>query len=350
MADLNVVAYRPERASTRGPSGRRTRDEGQPGDVLEVWTEDCFAGLVETVDDLPSGEDHRVQPADRTVLRRGRRTRDTLALTSSRSSRPATGRCRRRSRCSARSVRAAHGDAAGPAPRDRVAVRRRCRSQPVRFAARNGEYDDELRSIRCTGPSASRPRAEARPRSSPTRTAAAWTRPRCGRAPTTWASTSRGAVLARRRPLPPGRGRDLRRGRGGGDGHRPGVELIKAAPWPRPRNDDLHHVDGLRAAARDAFRIAHGDLVMWLVEEFGLDSSTRTSSSPRCRARPTCATRTTRSSPRRRSGFLPARRLRATRAAMLEIAAPTGPSAASAETRPRSPRVRRVARGRTVQD
>jgi acetamidase/formamidase len=51
------------------------------------------------------------------------------------------------------------------------------------------------------------------------------------------------------------------------------VELIKGrpTPWPRLENDDYIMSTGSARPLEDAFRIAHGDLVMWLVDEFGLD-------------------------------------------------------------------------------
>jgi acetamidase/formamidase len=51
------------------------------------------------------------------------------------------------------------------------------------------------------------------------------------------------------------------------------VELIKgrATPWPRLETDDHIMSTGSARPLEDAFRIAHGDLVKWLVDEFGLD-------------------------------------------------------------------------------
>ena len=51
------------------------------------------------------------------------------------------------------------------------------------------------------------------------------------------------------------------------------VDLIKGrpTPWPRLENDDFIMSTGSARPLEDAFRIAHGDLVMWLVQEFGLD-------------------------------------------------------------------------------
>jgi acetamidase/formamidase len=50
------------------------------------------------------------------------------------------------------------------------------------------------------------------------------------------------------------------------------VELIKgrATPWPRLETDDHIMSTGSARPLEDAFRIAHGDLTMWLVDEFGL--------------------------------------------------------------------------------
>ena len=51
------------------------------------------------------------------------------------------------------------------------------------------------------------------------------------------------------------------------------VELIpgRATPWPRLENDGYIMSTGSARPLEDAFRIAHSDLVMWLVEEFGFD-------------------------------------------------------------------------------
>src|SRR6185369_8429469 len=51
------------------------------------------------------------------------------------------------------------------------------------------------------------------------------------------------------------------------------VELIKGRQTSWPRLEDETHImsTGSARPLEDAFRIAHGDLVLWLVEEFGLD-------------------------------------------------------------------------------
>ncbi len=51
------------------------------------------------------------------------------------------------------------------------------------------------------------------------------------------------------------------------------VDLIKGryTPWPRLENADYIMTAGSARPLEDAFRIAHADLVMWLVEEYGFD-------------------------------------------------------------------------------
>src|SRR5918995_1179521 len=51
------------------------------------------------------------------------------------------------------------------------------------------------------------------------------------------------------------------------------VDLVKgmATPWPPLENDDYIMSTGSARPLEDAFRIAHGDLIMWVVEEFGFE-------------------------------------------------------------------------------
>jgi acetamidase/formamidase len=52
------------------------------------------------------------------------------------------------------------------------------------------------------------------------------------------------------------------------------VDLIKGrlTPWPRLEDDAYIMSTGSARPLEDAFRIAHGDLVRWLVEEFTLEA------------------------------------------------------------------------------
>jgi acetamidase/formamidase len=51
------------------------------------------------------------------------------------------------------------------------------------------------------------------------------------------------------------------------------IELIKGriTPWPRLENDDFIISTGSARPLEDAFRIAHADMVAWLVEEYGFE-------------------------------------------------------------------------------
>ena len=81
MAGPNVVSFRPDRSDyvwTFG--GADPVMKVKPGDVLEVWTEDCFAGLVETVDDLPSEKIVAFNPQTGPFYVEGAEPGDTLVL------------------------------------------------------------------------------------------------------------------------------------------------------------------------------------------------------------------------------------------------------------------------------
>ncbi|MFC6083195.1 acetamidase/formamidase family protein [Sphaerisporangium aureirubrum] len=80
---MNVVSYRPapeELSFTFG--GRPAVRRVAPGTVLEIYTEDCFGGLVRTVDDLPSKvcEFPYLNPVTGPFHVEGAEPGDTLAL------------------------------------------------------------------------------------------------------------------------------------------------------------------------------------------------------------------------------------------------------------------------------
>ena len=81
MAGLNVVSFRPERSDYAWTfGGVEPVMKVKPGDVLEVWTDDCFAGLVESVDDLPSKKITAFNPQTGPFYVEGAEPGDTLAL------------------------------------------------------------------------------------------------------------------------------------------------------------------------------------------------------------------------------------------------------------------------------
>jgi acetamidase/formamidase len=81
MAGLNVVSFRPERSDYAWTfGGVEPVMKVRPGDVLEVWTDDCFAGLVESVDDLPSKKITAFNPQTGPFFVEGAEPGDTLAL------------------------------------------------------------------------------------------------------------------------------------------------------------------------------------------------------------------------------------------------------------------------------
>ena len=51
------------------------------------------------------------------------------------------------------------------------------------------------------------------------------------------------------------------------------IDLIKerVTSWPRLENDDFIISTGSARPLEDAFRIAHADMVAWLVEEYGFE-------------------------------------------------------------------------------
>ncbi|MEU4510126.1 acetamidase/formamidase family protein [Nonomuraea wenchangensis] len=80
---MNVVSYRPkpeELSYTFG--GRPPVGKVRPGTILEIYTEDCFGGLVRTVDDLPSRvcEFPYLNPVTGPFHVEGAEPGDTLAL------------------------------------------------------------------------------------------------------------------------------------------------------------------------------------------------------------------------------------------------------------------------------
>lgn len=278
MADLNVVSYRPHRSEYAWTfGGVEPVMKVRPGDVLELWTDDCFGGLVETVDDLPSEKITAFNPQTGPFHVEGAEPGDTLALhfVSIEPSRdwavsttfPLFGALT----STLRTV-----TLQDPLPeivwRYDVDVSRRL----VRFEARNGDHTVELPLEPMHGTVGVAPAGgEARSSLVPDAHGGNMDTPEMRAGTTCYLGVNvEGALFSV------------------GDGHcRQGegetcgvaveaamdtvliVELIKGAltPWPRLEDDSYIMSTGSARPLEDAFRIAHGDLVHWLAGGFGLD-------------------------------------------------------------------------------
>ena len=278
MADLNVVSYRPERSEYAWTfGGVEPVMKVRPGDVLELWTDDCFGGLVETVDDLPSEKIVSFNPQTGPFHVEGAEPGDTLALhfVSIEPSRdwavsttfPLFGALT----STLRTV-----TLQDPLPEivwryDVDAARR-----VVRYEARHGGYAVELPLEPMHGTVGVAP-AGSEVRSSLVPDAHGGNMDTLEmRAGTTCylGVNVEGALFS----IGDGHCRQ-------GEGETCGVaveaametvlvvDLIKgrATPWPRLEDDDSIMSTGSARPLEDAFRIAHGDLVGWFQEEFELE-------------------------------------------------------------------------------
>ena len=278
MAGLNVVSFRPERSDYAWTfGGVDPVMKVKPGDVLEVWTDDCFAGLVETVDDLPSKKITAFNPQTGPFFVEGAEPGDTLALhfVSIEPSRdwavsttfPLFGALT----STTRTVTLQE-----PLPELvwRYDVDRERRI--VHFEARNGDFATDLPLDPMHGTVGVAPAGgEARSSLVPDAHGGNMDTPEMRAGTTCYLGVNvEGALFS----LGDGHCRQ-------GEGETCGVaveaamdtvlvvELIKGrlTPWPRLETDEVIMSTGSARPLEDAFRIAHGDLVRWLAEEHGLD-------------------------------------------------------------------------------
>ena len=198
----------------------------KPGTALRLWSDDAFGGALRSVDDLSAREGRPAlrQPADRPVLRRGRRARRHPRAAPRRAGAgPRLGRLGGDPVLRRHDEHRPHRDPAGPAAGHHLDLRARPRrATPSPSPPGTATTASSCRSSRCSAPSAwRRPAARCAPRWCPTGSAATWTPRRCGPASTVFLGVNvEGAhVLHRRRALPPGRGRGLRHRRRGRDDH-----------------------------------------------------------------------------------------------------------------------------------
>jgi acetamidase/formamidase len=278
MAGLNVVSFRPERSDYAWTfGGVEPVMKVKPGDVLEVWTDDCFAGLVESVDDLPSEKITAFNPQTGPFYVEGAEPGDTLALhfASIEPSRdwavsttfPLFGALTSTTRTVTLQ---------DPLPELvwRYDVDRSTRL--VHFEARNGGFTIDLPLDPMHGTVGVAPAGnEVRSSLVPDAHGGNMDTPEMRAGTTCYLGVNvDGALFS----LGDGHCRQ-------GEGETCGVaveaamdtvlvvDLIKGrlTPWPRLENDEVIMSTGSARPLEDAFRIAQGDLVHWLAEEHGMD-------------------------------------------------------------------------------
>jgi acetamidase/formamidase len=278
MADLNVVTYRPERAEYAWTfGGAAPVMKVKPGDVLELWTDDCFGGLIETVDDLPSDKITAFNPQTGPFHVEGAEPGDTLALHlvwlepardwAVSTTFPLFGSL-------TSTLRTVTLQDALPEIVWRYEVDRS--RGTVRYQARNGDQTIDLPLEPMHGTVGVAPfGGEVRSSLVPDAHGGNMDTPEMRAGTTCYLGVNvEGALFS----IGDGHYRQ-------GEGETCGVavegamntvlvvDLIpgRTTPWPRLENDGYIMSTGSARPLEDAFRIAHGDLVMWLVEEFGLE-------------------------------------------------------------------------------
>jgi acetamidase/formamidase len=280
MADLNVVSFRPQPSDyvwTFG--GADPVMKVSPGDVLELWTDDCFTSLVETVDDLASEKVvfPFLNPQTGPFFVEGAEPGDTLALHFV-SIEPARdwGVSTTFPLFGALTSTLATVTLQDPLPEIvwRYEVDRSRRT--VGYQARRGDYSVELPLEPMHGTVGVAPaNLEARSALVPGAWGGNMDTPEMRAGTTCYLGVNvEGALFS----LGDGHYRQ-------GEGETCGVavegametvlvvDLIKrrSTPWPRLEDDLFIMSTGSARPLEDAFRIAHGDLVAWLAEEHGLD-------------------------------------------------------------------------------
>jgi acetamidase/formamidase len=280
MADLNVVSYRPDRSDyvwTFG--GAEPAIKVSPGDVLELWTDDCFTGLVRSVDDLASQKIvfPFLNPQTGPFYVDGAEPGDTLAIhfVSIEPSRdwgvsttfPLFG---------ALTSTLATVTLQDPLPEIVWIYEVDPGRRTVKYEARRGDYSVELPLDPMHGTVGVAPsNLEVRSALVPGSHGGNMDSPEVRTGTTCYLGVNvEGALFS----IGDGHYRQ-------GEGETCGVavegametvlvvDLIKRRPTPWPRFEDDAYImsTGSARPLEDAFRIAHGDLIIWLVEECGLD-------------------------------------------------------------------------------
>jgi acetamidase/formamidase len=277
---MDVVTYRPdpsEFAWTFGgvPPVRKVK----PGDVLELWTDDCFTSLVRSVDDLASEKIvfPFLNPQTGPFYVEGAEPGDTLAMhfVSIEPSRdwgvsttfPLFG---------ALTSTLATVTLQDPLPEIVWMYEVDARQRKVRYQARRGDYSVELPLEPMHGTvGVAPPNLEARSALVPASHGGNMDTPEMRAGATCYLGVNvEGALFS----IGDGHYRQ-------GEGETCGVavegamdtvlvvDLIKGrvTPWPRLENDEYIMSTGSARPLEDAFRIAHSDLIAWLGDEYSLD-------------------------------------------------------------------------------
>ena len=280
MAEPNVISYRPERSDyvwTFGGADPVMRV--RPGDVLELWTDDCFTGLIRDVDDLVSEKIRFpfLNPQTGPFYVEGAEPGDTLALHFV-SIEPARDWGVSTTVPLFGALTSTLTTVTLQDPLEEVvwlydvdAARR-----TVRYQARQSDHTVELPLEPMHGTvGVAPPNLEVRLALVPGSHGGNMDTPEMRAGTTCYLGVNvDGAMFS----IGDGHYRQ-------GEGETCGVavegamdtvvivDLIKGrmTPWPRLEDDTHIMSTGSARPLEDAFRIAHGDLVMWLVEEFGLD-------------------------------------------------------------------------------
>jgi acetamidase/formamidase len=276
----DVITYRPTReeyAWTFGgvPPIRTVR----PGDVLDVWTDDCFTSLVRTVDDLASSavQFPFLNPQTGPFYVEGAEPGDTLAVHFV-SMEPARdwGISTTFPLFGALTSTLATVSLQDPLEEITWIYGVDPERRTVRFESRRGQHTVELPLEPMHGTVGVAPASfEARSALVPGAHGGNMDTPEMRAGTTCYLGVNvEGALFS----LGDGHYRQ-------GEGETCGVavegamdtvlilDLIKgrATPWPRLEDDTHVMSTGSARPLEDAFRIAHGDLVHWLAEEHGMD-------------------------------------------------------------------------------
>jgi acetamidase/formamidase len=280
MSELNVISYRPSRedyAWTFG--GAAPVMKVRPGDVLELWTDDCFTSLVRGTDDLASRKIvfPFLNPQTGPFYVEGAEPGDTLALhfVSIEPSRdwgvsttfPLFGALTSTTRTVTLQ---------DPLPEVVWIYEVDRERRLVRYEARAGGYVVDLPLEPMHGTvGVAPPNLEVRSPLVPDSHGGNMDTPEMRAGTTCYLGVNvEGALFS----IGDGHYRQ-------GEGETCGVavegamdttlivDLIKdrPTPWPRLEDDRYLMSAGSARPLEDAFRIAHADLIAWIVEEFGLD-------------------------------------------------------------------------------